>query len=313
MNRDYDNVPDEINVRSAIDLLWTHKWLIAAITTAFAIASVTIAVVLPNIYRAEAYLAPNDPENLGLMSALADQYGGLAALAGIDLTGGGIDKTVLGLEILSSKKFVMTFIDDHNLAVPLVAVKDWDRDNDRLIIDSEIYDVQRKTWVRDVKPPKLTRPSSQELYEELMDILSVSQDKRSGIIRVSIDYYSPKIAKEWVDLIVHDLNHTVMQHDVAKAQQAIDFLNSQLERTSVADLRQVFFDLIEEQMKTIVLANVSQEYLFETIDPALVQEEKFKPRRALIAITGTLFGGLIALIVIGIRSQSPRRASGPSA
>ena len=58
-----------------------------------------------------------------------------------------------------------------------------------------------------------------------------------------------------------------MRQDVAEAEQAITYLNKQIENTSLAELRNVFFRLIEEQTKTIMLANVSQEYLLKTLDP----------------------------------------------
>jgi uncharacterized protein involved in exopolysaccharide biosynthesis len=63
----------------------------------------------------------------------------------------------------------------------------------------------------------------------------------------------------------------------------------------------VFYQLIEEQTKTLMLAEVSGEYVFKTISEAKVAEEKSKPKRALISILGAFLGGMLSLVVVLIR------------
>ena len=96
-----------------------------------------------------------------------------------------------------------------------------------------------------------------------------------------------------------------MLEATAEAQQSIDYLTDQLENTQVVALEQVFYALIEEQMKTIMLANSRAEYLFKTIDPAIAPERKSRPWRTLICILGTLLGGILGALGILIwRSAS---------
>ncbi len=76
---------DEIDLRELFSVIWKGKWLIIAITTVFAIASVVFAVLQPNIYKSEALLASASEEQGGGLSALASQFGGLASLAGVNL------------------------------------------------------------------------------------------------------------------------------------------------------------------------------------------------------------------------------------
>ena len=294
---------DEIDLRELFRVLWAGKWLIGGITLAAAAIAVIIALMLPNIYRAEALLAPNDQEGAGGLSALAGQYAGLASLAGIDLSAGSSDKTALGLEILKSRKFISEFIDRHDLLVPLIAAKRWDPDSGQLIIDTDDYDTAAEKWIRNARPPKETIPSLQEAYDEFMDILSVNQDKQSGMVTVAVDHYSPVVARNWVDWLIEDINSSIMRRDLADAEQAIEYLNKQIESTSLSELQNVFFSLIEEQTKTIMLAKVTDEYLLRTIDPAVISEEKSEPHRLLIAtlggVFGLLMGGLLALVSQG--------------
>ena len=279
-------------------MLWAGKWLIGGITFAATVIAVIVALMLPNIYRAEALLAPNDQEGAGGLSALAAQYGGLASLAGINLGGGSTDKTALGLEVLKSRKFISEFVERHDILVPLIAARGWNAETGDLKIDPDDYDEASDKWIREVNLPKKTIPSSQEAYEEFMDILSVGQDKKTGFVTVAVEHYSPTIAKQWVDWLVDDLNSSIMRQDVAEAEQAIEYLNNQIANTSLAELQSVFFNLIEEQTKTVMLAKVTDEYLLKTLDPAVAPEKKSKPKRSLIVILATLLGLLLAVAVL---------------
>ena len=297
-----------IDLRELLRILWAGKWVIGGITFAATVIAVIVALMLPNIYRAEALLAPNQEQAAGGLSALAAQYGGLASLAGINLGGGSSDKTDVGLEILKSRKFVSDFIQRHEILVPLMAAKGWDLETGELRIDSGIYDVSAKKWVRKVRPPRKTIPSLQEAYKEFNEeIFSVSQDKITGFVTLAVEHYSPTIAKQWVDWLVQDINATVMRQEVDEAEQAIEYLNKQIMATSLADLQNVFFRLIEEQTKTVMLANVSKEYLLKTLDPAVAPEKKAKPMRALIVLLSAILSGFLALLVVlimGLKEDS---------
>jgi len=292
---------DEIDLGELLGVLWAGKWLIGGVTFAASVIAVIFALMMPNVYRAEALLAPNDSEGAGGLSALAAQYGGLASLAGINLGGGSADKTTLGLEVLRSRKFISEFIERHDILVPVMAAKDWDAASGELEIDSTIFDSNARKWVREAKPPRKEAPSSQEAYKVFSDLMSVSNDKKTGFVTISIEFFSPTIAKQWVDWLVEDINSTIMQRDVAEAEQAIAYLNEQIESTSLSDLQNVFFKLIEDQTKTVMLAKVSSEYMFRTIDPAIAPELKSKPKRSLIAIVGMLLGGMFGVVIVAFR------------
>ena len=297
-----------IDLREFFRILFSYKWLIAGFVVAGTVASVAIALMIPNVYSADTLLAPNEEQTGSGMSGLAEQYGGLAALAGIDLMSGSDEKTTLGLSILRSRKFVSDFIERHDLLVPLMAAKGWDRESGELIIDSDDYDVETQKWVRKVRFPKKVVPSMQEAYEKYIeDVFTVSQNSKTGYVTISIEHYSPEVARQWIAWLVEDINETVMQKDVREARQAIEYLNEQIKATSLAELRNVFSRLIEEQTKTIMLAAVTDEYLFKTVDPPVAPEEKIRPKRSLIVLLGAFLSGVFAILVV-FALQSRRSA-----
>lgn len=290
---------DEIDLRELFTAIWQGKWIIIAITTLFAVASVFYAINQPNIYKSEALLAPAEQDKAG---GLAGQLGGLASLAGVNLgAGGGVDKTQMALEILKSRKFITEFISNHHILPDLMAVKSWNRNTNILDYDSEVYDSESQTWLREVKAPLNAEPSMQEAYNNFSNIMKINVSQETSLVTISIEHLSPLIAKNWVDWLVRDINLEMKSRDIEESKRSTVFLTEQIEQTKVADIRAVLYGLIEEQTKTQMFASARDEYVFKTIDPAIVAEQKSKPKRALICIFGFLLGGAFGVMYVLLR------------
>ncbi|MFM5509075.1 Wzz/FepE/Etk N-terminal domain-containing protein [Aeromonas rivipollensis] len=299
--RDMSPVSDEIDLRELVIALWHGKWWIFSTTVIATCLAVAFALLSPNIYRAEALLTPSLEQQGGGLSALASRFGGLASLAGVDLGNKGGDKASIAIEVGKSRLFLGDFIRRHQLAVPLIAATGMDKATGDLIIDPLIYDVDTQKWVREVPVGKSPKPSDWELIKAFKNLVSLNSDPKTGLLTVSVDFYSPQLAKQWVDWLIDDLNHTMKQRDQEEAKRNISYLTEQLSKTSVADMQNVFYQLIEEQTKTLMLAEVNQEYVFKVLDPAVIAEEKIKPKRALIVILGALLGGMLGVMIVLVR------------
>jgi len=290
---------DEIDLRELFKALWQGKWIIIVTTILFSVAAVFYALSLPNIYKSEVTLAPVSEES---SLRIPGQLGGLAALAGVNLGGlSGGDKSGLALEILKSRDFISRFIEENDLYAEIVAAKGWNRSTGEIFFDPKKYDVNSKKWVRKIKAPYKAKPSNQEAFEEFKKIFNVSKDKSSGMIKLSIQHYSPYLAKKWTDKLVYEINEEMRNRDLAEAELSITYLNKQIESTNIADVRAMLFSLIEEQTKTVMLAKVREEYVLKTIDPSVASEKKFKPSRALIVIFVVVFSMLFSILIVSLR------------
>ncbi|MBT5104640.1 MAG: LPS O-antigen length regulator [Porticoccaceae bacterium] len=293
-----DQYDDEIDLRELFMVLWAGKIKIVAITAVFAVASVIYALSVPNQYKATALLAPAQQESGGLSGALG-QLGGLASLAGVSIGGGESSESQIAQEIMKSWSFVEGFIADNDLAVEVYAAEGWSRKSNQLKIDNDIYEVEAKSWlVEDDHTGKEGPPSSWQLFEAFSDKLSVSEDKKSGLVSVSIEYYSPQIAKQWLDLYISAINKHMQARQVEKVSNNISYLEAQIEKTSIAEMREVFYTIIEEQTKNKMVAEASPDYAFVAVSPSMVPEEKSQPKRALICILGTLLGGMLSVLLV---------------
>lgn len=86
------------------------------------------------------------------------------------------------------------------------------------------------------------------------------------------------MAKEWTEKLVHEINQHMRQQDVEDAEARIAYLEEKLSETNIAGMQQVFFQLIESETRTVMLANAQNEYIFKTVDPAVVPQEKSEPK-----------------------------------
>ena len=296
---------DEIDLRELFSALWKGKWTIVMTTMLFSIGGVMFALSKPNTYQASAVLVSSSNESTGGLAAMASQFGGLASLAGINVGGGKADQKSLALATLQSRLFLSTIIDKYDMAPKLVAIESWDKQTGELSYDPDVYD--GKSWLKNLETPRETfEPTLWEAHKALKNILSVSEAKDTGIVTISIVHISPVVAQKWVELLVLELNQWMKRESLADTNRNIEYLKKQLEKTKVVDMQSVFYQLIEEQTKTLMLAEVKDEFAFKTIDPAVIPEEKFGPKRALICILSTLLGGMLGVAIVLVAFATKR-------
>jgi LPS O-antigen subunit length determinant protein (WzzB/FepE family) len=87
----------------------------------------------------------------------------------------------------------------------------------------------------------------------------------------------------------------------------IEFLQEQIEKTSNAEMKSIFYTIIQEQIKSRMLAEASPEYVFVAVSPSMVPEKKSQPKRALICVLGTLLAGMLAVLAALIAHYSQQK------
>ena len=289
---------DEINLRELFTVLWVGKIKIIAITAMFAIMSVFYALSVPNQYKASVSLVPAQQQSGGISGALA-QLGGIASLAGVSLGSGDSSESQIAQRIMQSWSFIDDFIKSNNLEIDIFAAEGWDRASGKLNIDEDLYNSGTTQWlVKNEETNKVGMPSSWRLFETFTEILSVSEDKKTGLVSMSIEYYSPQIAKQWLDMYISAINKHMQERQMAKVTRNIEYLEAQIAKTTIAEMQEVFYTIIEEQLKSKMLAEANPDYAFVAVSPSMVPEQKSQPKRALICILGTLLGGMLSILMV---------------
>ena len=261
---------EPINWREYWQVLVEQKKLIGIITAASTFIALLIAFLLPPIYRAEALLAPVSQDKSEGLSAMANQFGDLATLAGINL-GTNKDKTAESIAALKSRSLSVAFIEKENLK-PILFPRKWNAEN--------------KKW----KDPDEI-PSDWEAFEIFdKDIRSVSVDRKSGLVTLVIEWKDPALAAKWATSLVKQVNNRLRTEAIEEAERSIAYLEKQLGSTSSVEIQQAIYRIIETQTKKKMIASTREEYAFTVIDPAVSPEERARPKRLLIILAGLIIG-----------------------
>lgn len=289
----------EIDIRTLFAVIWQGKWVIILFTTLLTSLGVWYAIKLPNIYTSNVVLAKVEDGGGGALSSLKSEFGGFAALAGVNLNSKPTGNSELALQILKSRSFLNDFIEKYDFKAALFATKGWDKEANRLIFDPALFDEVNQTWLKDPNTGKSLEPSIQEVKDTLMkNVISIEEIAKQGIVTITVTHYSPFIAKQIAEKLVSEINDKVQHVDINEASARITYLKKALYETPIADMQRIFYQLIEQQEQKKMLAQTQSEYVFKTIDPAVVPEVKTGPRRALICLAAIFVGFVLSVFFV---------------
>lgn len=288
---------DEIDLRELFKVIWNDKKIIIAITSFFSLAAVIYSLLLPNIYKSKALLSPVGEQVSSNQSM--NNLGGLASLAGIDISNQGGGNSAKAIEKLGTLSFFQDNILPNIFLPDLMAIKSWDAESNTINYHKGLFNSEKQAWTE--------IPSPQESYKVFKGLLEFSKDRETGFISINVKHQSPYIAKEWTDLIVKQVNYFFRAEDKREAQAAMDFLNLQIAQTSFTEIKEVIAQLLQQKMQTLALIEANEFYVFSYIDPPMVMEEKSEPTRSSISILGAILGGMLGILFVIVRHYLTNR------
>lgn len=252
---------DEIDVIALLQVLWRYKYFVMVVAAIFSVVAIYMALAATPIYRAEVVVTEVQDDGAGGTNSLMRRFGGLASIAGFNLSG-----ATKGLEskaVLRSRYLAEEFIRRNDLAAELLPSGD-----------------QRQTiWFA--------------VRSFLERVRGISEDKDRGTITVTIEWTDPEVAARWANQYVALANELLRKRALDDANRNIQYLNEQIAKTDVVEIQRVMYSLVESETKTQMLANAREEYAFTIVDPAVAPEQRIKPRRTLMVLTGGVLGLLV--------------------
>jgi uncharacterized protein involved in exopolysaccharide biosynthesis len=280
---------DEIRLADLLRAMNAQRRLIIAITVAGTVLATVLALVMTPVYRSKALLVPvsQEQENRGL-SAIAGQFGGLAQLAGLNFGGGGSSKDE-AIALLKSRGFTEQFIRSENL-LPVLFDSKWDADQER--------------WKSDDQNEIPTLNDGYRLFDR--NVRQVTEDRKTSLVTLTIDWKDRELAARWAQLLVERVNQSMRERAIEESQRSLNYLNQELLKTEAAEVRQAIYRLIETQIKSIMWANVRDQYSFRVLDPPAVadKDDPVRPRRASMIAIGTVLGFFISLLIVFVRNTN---------
>lgn len=339
------NIDKEISSEKEIDLmdlgkkLWQKRKLILKISLIGLVVGIVIAFSIPKEYTTTVILAPES--NSGNTTGSA---GALAAMAGINLGGNVADGDIapdLYPNIIESTPFIIGLFN--------VRVNDLKNEVDTILY-FYIKDEQKSAWWSKImKLPSsiiglflaenkemgldginnfsLTKEQT-DVFNNLKDRITLTVDKKTGIITLTSTMQSPEISASIADTLTTYLQSYIINYRTQKARQDLAFtekLYSEAKK-DYSDAQQKYAKYLDENQNVILASyRVNQEKLqnemalaysvynqvaqqlqlakvkvqditpvYTIIQPATIPLVPTKPNKKLIVI------GVVFLMVIGI-------------
>lgn len=297
------SLEDSVDLALVLSIFWQARGLISIITIVGSVSIYLFSLTIPNVYEANAILAPKTNENGGSpLSQVASQYGGLASLAGINIGALNSDNSVeIALERLRSQKF---FRDNlyHQVAPALMAPSEWDPVDQVLVFDETIYSPE-EGWVTGNSAFSDDAPSFQQAYDKFKRTYTLRRPVPNGVVYLSLKHHSPQVAQNWINLMIEGINSVMRDIKIEESQRSIAVFEKMAEETQLVSLDEMYSQLIEEQTKSMVLAQVTDEFILTVIEPPYLPERSVEPNRALYFSVGVLASLLVALLAALLRTN----------
>ena len=184
---------------SNLRLLWEQRRFLLRWTVIGLVVSLAVALLIPSRYEATTQLMPPDNQSGGGAAAL------LAAASGRSGSGSGSGLTGLAGDLLGTK----------NSGALFVGILSSRTVQDRLIDE---FDLRREYW--DSK--------MEDARTDLAKHTSVSEERKSGIISVSVWDHNPQRAADMAGAYVKELDRLVAQVSTSAARRERIFLEGRL-------------------------------------------------------------------------------------
>ena len=291
LNNIYD---DEIDLSELFHVLWDKIFYIGAITSVFSLISIIYALMLPNIYQSKATLMA--VEQGSGMSGMVGRMSGMASLAGISLDSKSSSKDQEAIARIKSFEFFSNNFLPNIKLENLMAIKKWNQASNTITYHASDFNSDSGQWLRKAKPPRSNIPTSQEAYEEFMEIMSVNKDKKTLLITLSVEHKSPFIAQQWVEIMINQIDQVMRDQDRQTATKSIEYLNSLAPTVNYEEIKKALSALQQEQMKRLMMVEANDNYIFKVLDSPIVPEVKSRPKRSLIVIWGTILGMVLSAL-----------------
>lgn len=304
-----NNSEQLIDFKELFFILWDAKYWITLCTSGFAVFSVLYALSLPNIYYSESLLKLSTQTSSSPTSSLSSQFGSIASMTGINLGGVGNDigKINSVLSTIQSRDFLKRLLEIEWVLPGLMATESYDPDTKKITYNTSFYDPETKAWVREAPKNRFQTPSFQEALPVYQGTIRVFHNKQTNLISIGVSHKSPVFAYNFLSLIIDEVNSFNRTMALENAEKSLVYLYEQMSLERRDDVSLTISSLIEQQLKTKMLAKVNKDFLIQPIDSPFIPEMKYSPVRSQLCIIITLFGGILSCIFFVLKHYFTNR------
>jgi uncharacterized protein involved in exopolysaccharide biosynthesis len=278
---------EAINLRDLFYIFRRDRWMIISVIAACALTAGAVALLLPKEYEASVLVSPVASSagggQMSALSSLATQFGGLASLAGVSVSGD--SKRSESVAVLQSEALTEQYIQANNL-LPVLFRKKWD--------------TVKEKWTTTDPTEIPTLWKANRLFNDR--IRKVSTETKTGLVTMTIRWTDPHFAATWANGLVKATNEFLRERAIRDSETNIVYLNGQAAITDAVGVKQAIYTILQSEISKAMLARGSDEYALKVIDPAVAPEKPFFPKLPLWLAAGIALGMVFSAVIVIFRS-----------
>lgn len=197
---------EEINLIDYWRVVLRSKKILIIVIVLITSLSIVYSLLQPKIYKAEATLIPVGGGGSGGISMVAAQLGLGAFLGG---AGGGTGASGQLLAIMKSRTLAERMIEKYDL---------------QKVLYPAMWDNEKQSWRGDKAPPM------EETVEAFQSIVTFTDDRRAGLMRIKAEWTEPVMTAEIVNEFILVLSDYLNENALTTAKRNRLFIEGQLER-----------------------------------------------------------------------------------
>ena len=293
---------DEIDLRELFAALWDGKLLIFIVTCAVFLFSSAYLHVAERSYTVSVTLRPTEEQSSG--GGNLGGLGGLASLAGVQLPSGGATEFITFQAMLKSQEVASRLFADENLIQRLFA-GEWDESRKSFLqpIPSTLGNVKRllKPLLTGEGQGAYIAPNAARLAKKLAGDLSVSEDKTSGMLKLSMESAKPKLASDLMLALIRETDGFLKERFVISGSDALQFYQQKISKARSREHREALAKLIATEEQKLMLATREGPFVVEIMMGPDQSLRPTSPKSSLVLALGLVLGLFLGAAVVLMR------------
>ena len=271
MNEDKIQQYSDLDLTEILSIIFKYRVFIFSLTFLSSTILLIALLFIPNKYSSEAlFYTSSDPgstsSSMSSLSALST-FGGLA---GISLPANDVAAYDISEARIKSRNFLKILISQDEIKNNLYAANG--------------FDFEKKQITYNQKLLAEKSPDIDDIHKKYINMLDVSRNKTSGIMKINFEHYSPYFAADMINIILKILDKISREESLKEIEDSLSYLEEKRSNTKESELQNSINALIKSNLERLMLANIREEYLIIVISDPYVPKYKSSPPKTLILI-----------------------------
>tara|TARA_Y100000766_G_C18855017_1_gene580252 strand:+ start:201 stop:1106 length:906 start_codon:yes stop_codon:yes gene_type:complete len=297
MNEGKTQQYSDLDLTEILSIIFRYRVFIFSLTFLSSTILLIVLLFIPNKYSSEAlFYTSSDPgstsSSMSSLSALST-FGGLA---GISLPANDVAAYDISEARIKSRNFLEILISQEEIKNNLYAANG--------------FDFEKKQITYNQKLLAEKSPDIDDIHKKYINMLDVSRNKTSGIMKINFEHYSPYFAADMINVILKILDKISREESLKEIEDSLSYLEEKRSNTKESELQNSINALIKSNLERLMLANIREEYLIIVISDPYIPKYKSSPPKTLILIISSaaiLFLSILLCLVFNFLKKDSQK------